>query len=75
MTAATWTKAGKLAAFVSYRVATRRYCLTLLPNRSATFRSRSRCQSTRRGALRQRSGSTTGSAPRAWMAATGASLS
>jgi hypothetical protein len=43
--AATQAKARKLAAFFSYRVATRRYCLACAQNRSARFRSRYRCRS------------------------------
>ena len=37
MIAATFTKARKLAAFFSYRVATRRYCFTFDQNRSHRF--------------------------------------
>lgn len=48
MIAATFTKVMKLAAFFSYRVATRRYCLAFNQNRSHTFRTRYWCRSTSR---------------------------
>ena len=42
---ATQTNPRKLAALLSYRVATRRYCLTRAKYRSNTFRSLYRCRS------------------------------
>ncbi len=53
-----------LAAFFSYRVATRRYCLIFDQNRSHRFRSRYRCRSTSRCSFRPFCVGITASAPR-----------
>lgn len=59
-------KARKLAASLSYRVATRRHCLILLKNRSIKLRARYRYALKRIGFLRLRFGGDIG--PRALLA-------
>src|SRR5262245_16047108 len=75
MIAASFTNARKLAAFFSYRVATRRYCLTFDQNRSARFRSLYKCGSTSRCSARVFWVGITASAPRASISSTRAFLS
>ena len=75
MIAATSTNARKLAAFFSYRVATRRYCFTFDRNRSHTFRSAYRCGSASRCSARFFCVGMTARAPRDSISPTSASLS
>lgn len=60
---ATWMKAKKLRPVFSYRVATRRYCLIRLMNRSTRFRILYKYLSKSRGCLRFTLGGMTASAP------------
>ena len=60
---ATWMKAKKLRPVFSYRVATRRYCLIRLMNRSTRFRTLYKYLSKSRGCLRFTLGGMTASAP------------
>ena len=60
---ATWMKARKLRAVFSYRVATRRYCLIRLMNRSTRFRALYSCLSKSRGCFRFALGGITALAP------------
>ena len=60
---ATCRTAGSFWAFFSYRVATRRCCLSLARHRSARFRSLYRSRSMARRAFRPRGPGMTASAP------------